>query len=130
MIMKIVINLFIGFMIGFILELIYRSSESKKLIFPKFINYQMYGLTGAFLILVYYLNISLIIKLILMFIFPTLVEFLTGYLYLKIKGIYLWNYSKEPLNFNGLICLKFSLVWFIVAIAYYYTILPLIISLN
>lgn len=130
MVIKIVVNLFIGFLIGFILELIYRSIETKKFIFPKFINYQMYGLTGAFLVLIYYINISFIVKFLLMFIFPTLVEFLTGYLYLKYKGIYLWNYSKEPFNFKRLICLKFSLVWFIVAVIYYYSILPLVINFN
>lgn len=127
MILKIILSFLVGLIGGFILEFSYRSIKGKSIITPKFINYQMYGLTGAFLVLVYYLNISIFIKLILIFIFPTLVEFLTGYLYFKIKRIYIWDYSKEPFNFKKLICLRFSIYWFIIALAYYYLILTLII---
>jgi uncharacterized membrane protein len=86
----------------------------------------MYALTGAFLSFLYFLDISILIKLILIFIFPVSVEFITGYLYLKIKGGYLWDYSKEPLNFKKLICLRFAMYWFIIAVLYYYLITPLL----
>lgn len=126
MFLKIILIFFIGLISGFILEFSYRSIQAKKIITPKLINIQMYGLAGAFLVLVHSLNISIFIKLILMFVFPTLVELLTGYLYLKFKGIYLWDYSNEPLNFKSLICLKFSIYWFITALIYYLLVLPLI----
>jgi len=120
MISKIVLNFFIGLIGGLIIELIYRSVNAKRVVIPKFVNYQMYGLTGAFLFWLYYINIPISITLLLIFIFPTLVELITGYLYLKIKKAYLWDYSKEPLNFKKLICLRFSIYWFIIAGAYYY----------
>ena len=128
MILKIIINLFIGILLGFIFEIIYRSKEAKKLITPRLINSQMYGLTGAFLVILYYSNIALIFKLILMFVFPSLVEFLTGYLYLKVNKVYLWDYSKEPFNFMGITCLKFSFYWFLIAIAYYFIFLTFILN--
>ena len=127
MFIKIILNFFIGLLIGFIFEFIYRSVQAKKITTPKLINYQMYGLTGAFLVFLYFFNISLIFKIILMFIFPTFIEFITGYLYLKIRKIYLWNYSKEPFNFMGIICPLFSFYWFIISLIYYYLFLPLIL---
>jgi uncharacterized protein len=120
MIIKIVLNFFIGLTAGLILEIVYRSINAKKLVIPKFVNFQMYGLTGAFLFWLYYLSIPITIKLILIFIFPTLVELITGYLYLIIKGVYLWDYSKQQFNFKKLICLRFSIYWFIIALVYYY----------
>jgi uncharacterized membrane protein len=127
MFFKIIINFLVGLIGGFILEFIYRSITLKKVILPKFINYQMYGLTSIFLFFVYFLNISLVVKLILIFVFPTIVEFVTGYLYLKIKGIYLWDYSKEFLNFKGIICPLFSIFWFIISIIYYYLVIPILV---
>jgi len=123
MFLQIIVNFIIGLAGGFILEFSYRSIQAKKVIIPKFINYQMYGLTCAFLFYIYFLNISFVYKLVLMFVFPTLVEFITGYLYVKTKGIYLWDYSKEILNYKGLICIRFSLLWFILSFVYYYLIL-------
>lgn len=124
MFLLIIINFLIGLVGGFFLELIYRSIRAQKIILPKFVNSQMYGLTGAFLVLIYFFNISLIYKLILIFLFPTTVEFVTGYLYLKFYGVYLWDYSREKFNFKKIICPIFSLYWFIFAIAYYYVIIP------
>lgn len=129
MFLNIVINFFIGILIGVLLEFSFRSIEEKKLITPKLIDCQMYGLISAFLSILYYLNISLIGKLILMFIVPTLIEFTTGYLYLKFKKIYLWDYSKEKFNFMGLICPLFSFFWFIISISYYFFVIPVISNL-
>ncbi len=120
MLLIIILNFLVGLLGGFILELIYRSSNAKKLVLPKLINIQMYGVMSVFLTLIYFINMSLVFKLILIFIIPTLIEFLTGYLYLKTKGIRLWDYSKEKFNFMGIICLRFSLVWFIISVIYYY----------
>lgn len=127
MLLKIIFNFFIGIMVGFLLELFYRSVRNKKIIIPKFVNFQMYGLTGAFLVFIYFLDLQLIIKLVLIFIFPTLVEFITGYLYLKIKGVYLWDYSNNLYNFKKLICPLFSFYWFIIAIVYYYLLIPYLV---
>ena len=122
---KIIMYFLIGLLIGYILEFMYRSLTARKIIFPKFINYQMYGLTGGFLYFLYMLNISLISKLIYMFIFPTVIEFIIGYSYLKIYGIYLWDYSNEIFNFKKIICPAYSFVWFVISLIYYLLIIPL-----
>lgn len=120
----IIINFFICLLAGFALEFIYRFFESNKPIKPRFVNAQMYGFTGIFLVLIYSFNTSLAFKLFLILIIPTLIEFLTGYVYFKIKRIRLWDYSKEKLNFMGIICLRFSLIWFIISVFYYYLVIP------
>ena len=129
MAIQIILNFFIGILIGILLEFSFRSIEEKRLIMPKLIDCQMYGLIGAFLAIIYFLHISLILKLILMFVVPTLIEFTTGYLYLKIKKIYLWDYKKETLNFMGIICPLFSFFWFLISTAYYFLFLPFVINL-
>jgi len=128
MYLVIIINFLIGLLIGAILEFVYRSIEHKKIVLPKYIDYQMYGLIGALLVVVYYLSISIIYKFVLMFALPTIVEFLTGYLYFKIKRKRLWDYRKERYNFKGTICLLFSIVWFFITLVYYYLVLPLTIK--
>ena len=84
----------------------------------------MYGLTGILLALIYSFKISLMPTLVILYIIPVLVEFITGYTHLRIKGIRLWDYSKERFNFLGIICLRFSLAWFIISGFYYYLVLP------
>jgi len=128
MFQNIILNFFIGLLFGFIVEFAFRSFRAKKIIMPKFINYLMYGLTGSFLVFIYFLQASSFLKLILIFIFPTLIEFIIGYSYLKIKGKYLWTYFEHHPNFMGIITPLFSILWFIIAATYYYSILPLIID--
>lgn len=120
MFLKIILNFLVGLLVGFIFEFIYRSLQAKKLIRPRLINIQMYGFMGAFLVFIYFLDLSPVFKLILIFIVPISIEFITGYLYFKIKKVRLWDYSKEKFNFLGIICLRFSLIWFIVSVVYYY----------
>ena len=131
MFLQLILNFFLGLLIGFFVEFVFRSYRAKKIIMPRFINYLMYGLTASFLVFIYFLQASSFLKLILIFIFPTLIEFIIGYSYLKIKGKYLWTYFEYSPNFMGIITPLFSLFWFIIAVTYYYSILPIIItSLN
>lgn len=41
----------------------------------------------------------------------TSIEFICGFLSEKLLGMRLWDYSKQPFNIGGYICLKFSLLW-------------------
>lgn len=129
MYLQIILNFFIGLLVGWILEFCYRSFNAERVVMPLYINCQIYGLSGAFLALLYFFNISIYFKLILMYIIPLLIEFLTGYLYLKLKGIYLWDYSDEFCNFKGIICLRFSLYWFFISLTYYFIFFPFVLNL-
>lgn len=44
------------------------------------------------------------------------IEYLTGYALEKLYNARWWDYSKEPFNIKGYICLKFSLAWGVVGI--------------
>ena len=52
MFLNVILNFFIGLMIGLVLEFVFRSIEYKKLVKPKLINAQMYALTGGFLVFI------------------------------------------------------------------------------
>lgn len=126
MLIQVALNFFIGLLLGVVFEGAYRSWKTKTLIRPKIINIQMYGFVGALLAGLYFFDISQPIKLILIFLFSIMIEFFTGYFYLKVKGIYLWDYSKEPFNFMKIVCLRFSLYWFVLSVVYYYFVLPVV----
>ena len=119
-------SLVIGYLAGWILEFSYRSYESKKFIKPLFIDCQMYALIGAFLYVLYFWDIFMIYKIILIIFFTTYIEFLTGYLALKFKKVRLWDYSEEFMNYEGLICPRFSFYWLVISLLCYYFLIPLI----
>ena len=56
-------------------------------------------------------NMDLLLQGIFGSIFITFLEFVIGSL--SLKGILpvMWNYSSVPLNYHGIICLPFSLIW-------------------
>jgi len=126
MIKNIIINYIVGLIAGCILESSYRSFQAKKFIRPIFVNFQMYGLTGVFLYLVSLLKITIYFKILLIIIFTTSIEFITGYTYYKLKKIRLWDYSNQALNYKGFICPLFSLYWLAISLFYYYWLIPLI----
>jgi len=128
MIIKLLLTFISGLLIGYILELAYRSLRYGKLIKPRFVNYQMYGLSAVFLYFLYYFDLPTVFKILLIFLGTTAIEFITGYGYLKIKKVRLWDYSKYAFNYQGIICLRFSLYWLTVSLFYYYVILRVIMG--
>ncbi|MHB8871504.1 MAG: putative ABC transporter permease [Candidatus Doudnabacteria bacterium] len=127
MAIQIIVNYFIGFLAGYILELGYRSVEAKKLVKPLLVNAQMYGLSAIGVYLSDVWQVHFIIKVFLILILTTGIEFVFGFYYLKVKRIRLWDYSKERLNYKGIVSFNFSLYWLIIALLYYYFVLPSII---
>jgi len=117
-----------GLVIGWLLEFVYRSLERGNITKPLFINEQMYVLTALFSYFLYTVEVRPIFVVLFLILFTTGVEFITGYLTLKLKCVRLWNYSKYPYNYKGIICLEFSFVWLIMALAYYYFILPFLVG--
>lgn len=127
--MQILIILLSGLIIGFIAESIFRSLKNKKTVIPSPYSIIMYGLTGPFLYFIYNFKIHMIFKIFSIICFTTGLEFLVGYLLKKYKNTILWDYSKHKFNYQGLICLRFSIYWLFMALGYYYFILPLLINL-
>lgn len=58
---------------------------------------------------------SLIIKIVVAIIFATLLEYFTGAMLEKIFKRRWWDYSNEFLNIKGRVCLKYSIMWGIMA---------------
>lgn len=54
---------------------------------------------------------SIIIKMIIMGIVFTVFEYLVSLVFELIFGIRWWDYTEEFMNFQGRICLQFSIVW-------------------
>ena len=60
----------------------------------------------------------------------TALELVTGALLERIFGQKWWDYSQEPWNFNGHICLKYSLVWGVLALFCLFLCNPLLVTLT
>ena len=58
----------------------------------------------------------------------TLIEYIAGVIFIKGMKVKLWDYSKEKFNFQGIICLRFSIYWAILGAVYYFLIHPHILN--
>lgn len=116
---------FIGSTIGWFIEVIYRKIKHGKWVNPGFLTgpyLPIYGVglsvtTGLYFLFAKY-NIPEWIGVILIGFIMTFNELISGLILLKNK-IRLWDYSKEKLNYKGVICLKFTLIWIAAAVLYY-----------
>ena len=132
---------FIGCFLGWGLEVIYRrfspANVSRRWINPGFLVGPYLPLYGFGLCALYLLanleNTSLISEVtagskILLFIVMSLVmtlfEYIAGVIFIKGMKVKLWDYSNEKFNFQGIICLKFSIYWALLGAVYYFMIHP------
>ena len=76
----------------------------------------MYGIAISILVYMYeFLEFSKGFMIIASFIVPTLVEYISGYMLEKYFGKSYWDYKDIKYNFQGIICLRFSLAWIALA---------------
>ncbi len=59
---------------------------------------------------------------------PTVVEYVSSYLLEKAFGLRLWDYSREPLNIHGRICLLFSIYWAIMTVLTIHFVEPFVLA--
>lgn len=119
--------------IGWILEMFYRSYTNKKFINPGFMTgcvVPLYGFGAVILNLVcnLFVPIETAYKSLIIFILSvtllSILECITGYFLLKFFNLRLWDYSKEKYNYNGFICLKFCVIWGFLSLIFYTFIFP------
>lgn len=136
--MEIIIRILSIFMLfcflGWCLEVCYRSIRNKRLINPGFmvgVTLPIYGLGALILYGVFSIPLSnlsnltiIIIKVLIASIFLTLIEFLAGFISLKVYHNRLWDYSDRKFNIMGLVCLEFSIYWTLLAIFFYFVFYP------
>ncbi len=136
---------FIGCVQGWGLEVIYRrfkpGNKARKWLNPGFLTGPYLPLYGFGLCMLYLLaglegtalmrHVTVGSKLILfvvMALLMTLLEYIAGLIFIKGMKIKLWDYSDEPLNVQGIICLRFSIYWAILGAFYYFIIHPRILA--
>ena len=102
--------------IGWVIEVIYHAVTLGKVMNRGFLNgpvCPVYGFGMAAVISVYSLIgiDNAFIVFIEGIVLTTSIELIAGYILDKSFHTRWWNYSQVPLNLNGYICLKFSIIW-------------------
>lgn len=144
MFLIIVFLYFIGCVLGWCLEVVYRRfaphNKDRKWINPGFLvgpylPLYGFGLCSLFLLarleVFFDLGNSFINKAVLFLIMAvsmTILELIAGLIFIKGMHVKLWDYSNEWLNYKGIICPKFSLFWALLGALYYFAIDPDIIN--
>ena len=136
---------FVGSVAGWVLELFFRrflsdANPERKWINPGFCTGPYLPLYGVGLC-VLYLIVSLerfspfqsvfwnrAVLFLLASVSMTVIEYIAGYMALKIIKVRLWDYSGIPGNIQGIICPAFSLMWAILVAVYYFLIHPHILD--
>lgn len=117
--MEFLYNFFIYGFIGWIIENIfsyYIHGHFQKDGFLKGPFKPMYAIAMAWILELYNVLPNIMFLIIISFIIPTSVEYITGFLMRRFFHKDYWNYSKEKYNYEGIICLRFSLIWVFLSI--------------
>ena len=103
-----------GFL-GWCTEVAYATTKQRKFVNRGFLNGPICPIYGVGVtVVVYFLTPykdNLILLYVLSTVLVTVLEGLTGYLMDKIFHHKWWDYTDQPLNIGGYVCLIFSLVW-------------------
>ena len=103
-----------GFL-GWCTEVAYATTKQKKFVNRGFLNGPICPIYGVGVtVVVYFLTPykdNLILLYVMSTILVTVLEGITGYLMDKIFHHKWWDYTNQPLNIGGYVCLIFSLVW-------------------
>ncbi len=122
--------------LGWCLEVVYRGFRHRKVVNPGFLTgcwLPLYGLGGCILYFLSGLELNMMPNeflrtsciLLLAMAIMTVIELIGGWIAVKLFHVRLWDYSKEWMNFEGLICPKFSLFWGLICALYYFLMYPL-----
>jgi uncharacterized protein len=115
--------------LGWVLEVTYRSVRDKRFVNPGLLNgpyLPLYG-TGALILMaaVSLLEGSHVLtKALAYFVVTTGLELGSGLVGNCFSQSRLWDYSDQRFNYKGHICLKFSIYWILLAFAFEHLLLP------
>jgi len=125
--------------LGWVIEAIYRCIMSKKIVNPGFMGGCVLPIYGFGALILYYIckfgslinvKYNAFIIILISIILLTLLEYISGLFLLKFFKLKLWDYSNRKFNINGLICLRFTLYWGILALIFYLFIYSFIDSIS
>lgn len=129
----------IGSLVGWIIELFFRRYVSQhKWMNPGFLVGPYLPIYGFGVVVLYGVsNIpfgisnqvwDVVIRILIIGVGMTLIEFLAGLIFIKGMKIKLWDYSNRKGNIMGIICPSFSLIWLVVGSVYYFLLNPVLVS--
>lgn len=135
--LTLVLLFYIGGTLGWLLELFYRRFFSaKRWINPGFLvgpclplyGFALWGLYGLASIDLSALHpfLQVVVRVLLMGIVMTLIEYIAGKIFIVGMHIKLWDYSQKPYNIEGIVCPEFSLYWTLLGALYCYAIHPVL----
>lgn len=119
---KLVLIFFIGAMCGWVMELFFRRFAHKKWVNPGFLagpwlplyGLGLLGLYGMSVIDLSFIGNPVWEKVVLILgitVVMTLLEYVTGLIFIKGLKVKLWDYSDRLGNIQGIICPLFTLIW-------------------
>ena len=145
MLLQLAFLFFMGSVIGWVLEVLFRrfisyTNPERKWINPGFCTGPYLPLYGFCLCALYLIAsveplipienpiINKTVLFLVMALCMTIVEYISGVFALKSIKVRLWDYSKEWGNLQGIICPRFSAIWSVLGAIYYFLIHPFIKS--
>lgn len=121
---------FIYAFLGWITEVIFATLKTGKFINRGFLNGPVCPIYGTGLVIVLLILTPIQNNLIYLFIssllLTTFLEFITGFIMEKFFHQKWWDYSKEPFNIKGYVCLRFAVLWGLACVFVIRLIQPLI----
>jgi uncharacterized membrane protein len=110
--------LYFGIMsfVGWIIESIYRSQKEKRFVNAGFLSGPFLPIYGFGAVLITAVSVEArslppVLGWTITLLSPTVVEYVGGWLMERIFAQKLWDYRSERFNFQGRICLRFSVYW-------------------
>lgn len=101
--------------LGWATEVSYAALDTGKFVNRGFLNGPICPVYGCGVLLVVVVLTPLKDNLLILFLgsvaLTTVIEFITGFLLEKLFHNHWWDYSNQPFNLCGYICLKFSILW-------------------
>ena len=128
----------IGSLFGWVLELFFRRFVSqKKWMNPGFLMGPYLPIYGFGVVILYGVSninlgitnqiVDIIVRILIIGLGMTLIEFIGGLIFIKGLKIKLWDYSNCKGNIMGIICPLYSFMWLLVGSLYYFLINPFLV---
>ncbi|MCQ2573480.1 MAG: putative ABC transporter permease [Treponema sp.] len=134
---------FFGAIMGWVLELFFRrfissANPDRLWLNPGFLTGPYLPLYGFGVVVLYALSylekfivqfdhgglLHYMIMFVIMASAMTLVEYIAGIIFIKGMHIKLWDYSNEKGNIQGVICPRFTVIWGVLSLLYYFFLYP------
>lgn len=122
--------------VGWCIEVVYRSVKTKHLVNPGFMVGCALPIYGTGCVILYAIAdstittssevLTIFIKCLICAILMTVVEYIAGFISLKVYHNRLWDYSNRWGNIQGIICPRFSIYWGILSVIFIVFAYPLI----